>query len=130
MRVDGTKSRSLFALATLLLSLTPTTAQESNPKPPPPQVHSFNPEKRPFSEERLRELKVPPGFKVNVFARDLGNARMMAVGDDGTVYVTCHRDGKVVALRDKQNKGIADDQQTIVSDLKDVHGIAVHEGYL
>jgi glucose/arabinose dehydrogenase len=132
MRVDGTKSRSLFPLilTTLFVSLTSATAQDSKPKPSPPQVNAFNPEKLPFSEERLRELKVPPGFKVNVFARDLGNARMLATGDDGTIYVTCHKDGKVIALRDKQNKGIADDQQTIVSDLKEVHGIAIHEGYL
>ena len=37
------------------------------------------------SEERIRQLELKPGFQVNVFARDLGNARMMAVAEDGTV---------------------------------------------
>ncbi|MDB6121537.1 MAG: glucose sorbosone dehydrogenase [Pedosphaera sp.] len=92
--------------------------------------HTFRPEQRDFSEERLRQLKVPPGFQVNVFAKGLGNPRMLAVGDDGTVYVTCYDQGKVVALRDKQNKGVADEKQTIVSKLKEVHGITIYEGNL
>jgi hypothetical protein len=35
------------------------------------------------SEEILKLLKVHDGFEGNVFARNIGNARMIAVADDG-----------------------------------------------
>jgi glucose/arabinose dehydrogenase len=108
----------------------PLSARETKGKPQESITHTFLPEKRDFSEERLRQLKVPPGFQVNVFARNLGNPRMLAVGDDGTVYVTCPDQGKVIALRDKQAKGAADERKTIVQNLKEVHGITIHEGAL
>lgn len=37
-------------------------------------------------------------FKVNVFAQGLGNARMLAVTDDGAVLVTRMAEGKVTLL--------------------------------
>ena len=36
----------------------------------------------------MKQLKVPAGFTVKPFAKDLGNVRMMAQGTDGTIYVT------------------------------------------
>jgi glucose/arabinose dehydrogenase len=128
------RTNTILGLAALfcLALANPLLADADNPeaKPRGTVSHTFLPERRDFTPERLRQLKLPPGFKVNVFARDLGNPRMIAVGDDNTVYVTCHDQGRVVALRDKQNRGIADEQVAIVSDLKDVHGIVIHEGDL
>src|SRR5688500_1495943 len=40
-------------------------------------TRSFRPEQRPFSMDKLALLKAPAGFKVSVFAQQLGNARMM-----------------------------------------------------
>ncbi|WP_202796939.1 PQQ-dependent sugar dehydrogenase [Pedosphaera parvula] len=117
---------SLFCLAMANTLLADTATAEG--KPQENVSHVFQPERRDFTPERLKQLKLPPGFKVNVFAQGLGNPRMIAVGDDNTVYVTCLAQGSVVALRDKQDRGIADEQLTIVSDLKGVHGIAIHEG--
>lgn len=113
----------------ILAAVTPLLADTGKPDENPHQAvsHTFRPERRDFTLERLNQLHVPPGFKVTVFAKGLGNPRMIAVDKDNTVYVTCPDQGKVIALRDKQNKGIGDDQQTIVSDLKGVHGIALHE---
>src|SRR5437879_3404350 len=100
------RAQTIGGLVSLGLALANTLlADTSKPleKPLEGVSHTFLPERREFSEERLKQLKVPPGFKVNVYARGLGNPRMIAVGDDNTVYVTCHDQGTVVALRDKQD---------------------------
>jgi len=48
----------------------------------------------------MANLQVPEGFEITVFAEGLGNPCMMAVGADGTVYVTRRMNSDVVALRD------------------------------
>ena len=50
--------------------------------------HVLEPEQRAPTEERLARLDLPDGFEIDVFARDLINPRMIAVAEDGTVYVT------------------------------------------
>src|SRR5688572_18114467 len=69
--------------------------------------NTFRPEKRPFSQDHLKNLKLPPGFSISVYAQDLGRPRMLATGPDGTVYVTRRQPGDVVALPDKNNDGRA-----------------------
>jgi hypothetical protein len=66
--------------------------------------HTLRPERRDATEERIRRLKVPAGFAVDVFARDLGRARILAVADDGTVYVSRPDPGDVLALRDRDGE--------------------------
>lgn len=94
------------------------------------KVATFMPERRPFRETYMRQLKLPPGFQINVFARGLGNPRMMAVSPNGTVYVTQPDLGRVTALRDNDGDGMADTERTVVSGLSGVHGIALHQGKL
>jgi glucose/arabinose dehydrogenase len=79
-----------------------------------------------FTEGLLHALRVPPGFHVNVFAAPKGNARMMAVADDGTVYLTRQEEGDVLLLRDGDRDGVADEVRTAASGLELVHGIAIH----
>jgi glucose/arabinose dehydrogenase len=86
------------------------------------------PDVRTFEPEWLARLKSPPGFKVNIFAEGLGEPRMLAVGEDGTVYVTRRRPGDVVALADHDGDGRAETRTTAISDLPGVHGIAIHAG--
>ena len=115
----------VFALTCLCV---PRSAFAQAPKPNEVVSHAFRPEHREFSDERLKQLKVPAGFKVNVFSKGLGNARMMAVADDATVYVTRMKEGKVTMLRDENADGVADKQKD--TDLKDVHGITIHNGQM
>ncbi|RWO20142.1 MAG: sorbosone dehydrogenase family protein [Mesorhizobium sp.] len=83
----------------------------------------FRPAHQPFSEDIVRRLKVPEGFEVSVFARDLGNARMMAVAEDGTVYVTRPNEKDVIALSEG-----ASEPRVLVANLDGIHGIAIREG--
>lgn len=88
------------------------------------------PDKREFSESLVNELKVPAGFKVNLFAQGLKNPRMMAVDDNGVVYVTRPKEDDVVALIDDNGDGKADRQETVVTDLDNAHGITIHNGII
>ena len=49
---------------------------------------------------RLDELRVPPGFVVELVTDELPNARQLALADDGTLYAGTREDGRVWALRD------------------------------
>ncbi|MCQ4163898.1 YbhB/YbcL family Raf kinase inhibitor-like protein [Tahibacter harae] len=72
------------------------------------------------------ELKVAAGFAVEVLARDLGNARMLAVADNGNVYVTRRDSGDVLLLR-VDGAGRLQGQPQQVASRPGVHGIAIHK---
>jgi glucose/arabinose dehydrogenase len=80
-----------------------------------------------FDQRLLSLLRVDRGFRVNVFARPGGNARIMAVREDGTVYLTRQNEGDVVLLRDADGDGEAENVRVVAAGLKLVHGVAIHE---
>lgn len=47
----------------------------------------------------LADIRLPDGFSIEVYAADVPNARSMAQGDNGTVFVATRSDGRVFALR-------------------------------
>jgi glucose/arabinose dehydrogenase len=87
-------------------------------------AHTFFPEHRGLPESVTSMLHVPRGFSVAVFATGLAGARMLAVSDDGTVYVTRPDAGEVTMLRaDASGKA----QPTPAAGrMPGVHGIAIH----
>lgn len=58
-------------------------------------------------------LRVPAGYRIDVWARDLGNARIIEVAEDGTVYLTRRTEGDVLMLRDTNGDGQADMRRTV-----------------
>lgn len=79
-------------------------------------------QKGPFSEKRT--LNVPKGFKVSVFVAGLKGPRFAAVGPDGVIYVSIPREGKIVALPDKDSDGMADSIVVFADELNRPHGLA------
>lgn len=75
------------------------------------------PNKEPFAEDKLRRLKLPAGFKIAVFAKDIKGARMM-VQANGAIYVSQPSEGTISVIRD----GVA---EPLVTGLKKVHGLAL-----
>ena len=73
---------------------------------------------------------VPPGFQVTVFADSVQNARDMALGPRGTVFVGSMFAGKVYALVDRNGDHKADRMVVIASGLAQPNGVAVHNGAL
>ncbi len=84
----------------------------------------LEPRKLEPSPDRLQNLSLPPGFEIDVFADGLEAPRMLAVADDGTVYVTRRSVGDVLMLEDTDGDGRADHQQRVAS-RPQMHGIAI-----
>lgn len=73
---------------------------------------------------------VPAGFHVTVFADSVQNARDMALGPRGTVFVGSMFAGKVYALISRNGGQKADRLLVIASGLNQPNGVAVHNGAL
>lgn len=76
----------------------------------------------------VAKMKVPPGFKVEVWASDILDARGLRQGDKGTVFVSSlFVAGKVYAVVDKGDKR---EVKTIAEKLFLPNGIEFHKGSL
>jgi glucose/arabinose dehydrogenase len=75
-------------------------------------------------------LSVPAGFKVNIFADRLEQARWMTVAPNGDLLLAEPRGGKITLLRDSDKDGRADVVTTFADGFERPHGLAVHGSYL
>jgi glucose/arabinose dehydrogenase len=82
---------------------------------------------RPASELPVSTLKVPPGFKVEVYADGIPEARSLALGDKGTVFVSNRNLSDVYAITDKDGKR---EVKRILKGLKSPNGVAFSKGTL
>jgi glucose/arabinose dehydrogenase len=73
---------------------------------------------------------VPRGFQVSVFADSVVNARAMALGPRGTVFVGSMFAGKVYAVIDRDGDHKADRVVVIASGLNQPNGVAIQNGAL
>src|ERR1700761_5668977 len=73
------------------------------------------------------KLKVPAGFNIEVYASGLNNAREMALGDKGTVFVGSRLVDKVYAIVNKDGKR---EVKVLASGLYRPNGVAFHNGTL
>ena len=69
------------------------------------------------SPERLRlsSLTLPPGFSISVYADNVPNARSLALGPGGTVFVGTRTAGNVYALVDANRDQKADEVLTLAT---------------
>lgn len=75
----------------------------------------------------LDHLRLPPGFKAEVWAHGIPGARMMAVGDNGTVFFGTRGIGRVYAVTDK---GGSREHKVIAEGLTQPNGVAFKDGSL
>src|ERR1043166_1761792 len=85
--------------------------------------HRFDPVLKPFTDDKLQLLKVPPGFKVNVFARGQANASMLMLLPDGTTLHTRASVGQLVSIRDNDGDRVAD-EPPLIANIPLVDGMA------
>lgn len=78
----------------------------------------------------LDAIQLPPGFRIEAFATEVPNARSLALGDRGTLFVGTRSDGRVFALRDEDGDGRAERRWTLARDLDMPNGVAFHGGSL
>ena len=73
------------------------------------------------------KLKAPTGFKIDVYASGIPNARSLRQGDKGTVFVSNRTLDKVYAVVEKDGKR---EVKTLYSGLHRPNGLAFHDGTL
>ncbi len=81
-------------------------------------------------DPRLAEIKLPPGFHISIFADSVDNARSLAMGDKGTLFVGNRSGDKVYALTDGNHDGVADKKYIIAEGMNMPNGVAFHNGAL
>ena len=81
-------------------------------------------------QQLLEKLKLPEGFTVTLFADNVPNARTLALGNNGTIFVGSRNNGSVYALQDTDKDGKADQRYIIASGLNLPNGVAYKEGAL
>lgn len=79
---------------------------------------------------QLDQLTLPKGFHIAVYSDQVPNARELAVGAKGTVFVGSNDAGKVYALTDANGDGVAERVQVIASGLQLPVGVAFKDGDL
>jgi glucose/arabinose dehydrogenase len=78
----------------------------------------------------LSTLKLPPGFSISLYADNVPNARSMALGPGGTLFVGTRTAGNVYAVVDADKDQKADRVYTLASGLEMPNGVAVRNGAL
>ena len=84
----------------------------------------------PSSAAEASDIKLPPGFRIEVYAPDVPNARQMALGPPGVVFVGSRAEGKVYAVVDRDGDHKADQVHVLASGLEMPSGIAFRDGAL
>ncbi|MFN7086452.1 MAG: PQQ-dependent sugar dehydrogenase [Burkholderiales bacterium] len=82
---------------------------------------------RPASELPVNKLKVPPGFRVEVWADGVPEARSLALGDKGTVFVSNRNLKDVYAIVDRGGRR---EVKKVLKGLDTPNGVAFHKGTL
>lgn len=78
----------------------------------------------------INKIKLPPGFKIGVFAEGVKNARSLCLSPGGTLFVGTRDLGSVYALRDTDGDHVADQTYTLATGLNMPNGVAFRNGSL
>ena len=80
-------------------------------------------------ELRLDKIKLPPGFKIEVYTGNVPGARSMTLSPNGTLFVGT-RNGEVYAVVDNNKDNKADEVITIVQGLNMPNGVSFRDNSL
>ena len=69
-------------------------------------------------QDILKQLHLPAGFTISIFADNVPNARSLALGDNGVVFVGTGMKSTVYAVEDSNGDGIADKRHIIANQFK------------
>ena len=91
----------------------------------------------PIPANPAEAIKLPPGFKAQIFHRMQAGAgeflrgpRFMTFDLDGNLYVSLGMENKVVMLSDRDKDGVADEEVLVADNLNAPQGLAFVEGKL
>lgn len=78
----------------------------------------------------LDRIRLPPGFRIAVYADDVPGARSMTRSPSGTLFVGTRKTGAVYALRDRNADFKADEVVRVAEGLNAPNGVAFRDGDL
>jgi glucose/arabinose dehydrogenase len=78
----------------------------------------------------LDKIKLPAGFKIEVYAEGIKSARSMCLSDKGTLFIGSRDGGRVWAVRDENKDHKAEKVFTIARGLNSPNGVAFKNGDL
>ena len=119
----------------------PQTAPSPGPAPPPAwkqgmpaglaasplAPHAIPMTVTPPEKIPVNRLKVPAGFKVELWAHGMPGARMMTRGEKGTLFVGTRAIGRVYAITEKNGNR---EHKVLAQGLTQPNGVAVRNGSL
>lgn len=78
----------------------------------------------------IEQIKLPPGFSIELYVGDIPDARSMTLGPGGTLFVGTRTAGKVYAVVDHGRKDKRPRVITIAGNLRMPNGVAFQDGSL
>jgi glucose/arabinose dehydrogenase len=82
------------------------------------------------AELPLGKIRLPPGFRIDIYATDVPGARSMTLSPGGILFVGTRDAGNVYAVLDRGKKGRADEVVTVASGMNMPNGVAFRDGAL
>ena len=95
-----------------------------------PEKVRNSPKDDPDSEIDLASINLPEGFKIELYAENVNNARSLALAPSGTLFVSTRGAGNVYALKDTNNDYKIDKQHTIMEKGNLPNGVAFKDNNL
>ncbi len=119
--------KALISVAILLLVAAGYAYSQLGPFNGPPR-----PPPRDQWETLLRErIKLPEGYRLEIYARDLGRLRLMQMAENGDLIVSGYRDGNILLVKaDRDGDGRSDGQQAMLEGLNQPHGLLLEGNIL
>lgn len=118
-----------FVCASAIMACSGNEGEQKTDNTPAPGDSTVALTKNP-TDLPLERIKLPEGFKITVFASGIENARSLARGEKGTIFVGNRSEDKVYAVVDENNDGKADQTYVIASGLRMPNGVAFRNGDL
>jgi glucose/arabinose dehydrogenase len=140
-RLSGLRLGTFGLLAGLLMAAQPALAQRPASQANPLDKSDLGRSKQdpdlkgvpvpvtvtPLDKVPLSKIKVPAGFKADVYAHGMPGARTMLRGEKGTIFVGSRTIGRVYAITEKDGKR---DSKIILQGLNSPNGLAMRDGSL
>ena len=81
-------------------------------------------------ETFLEKIQLPEGFKIEIYAEGVKNARSLCLSPNGTLFVGTRGEGSVYALQDTDGDFKIDKRYTLAEGLEMPNGVALKDGDL
>ena len=96
------------------------------PDPPAPTAIPLSEPSASVAGVPDKEITLPSGFKISVYAQGLKGPRMMTVGPDGQLYVAERGAGRILRLPDQNQDGLADQVEVVAEGLESPSSLAFY----